>query len=373
MRMTKNCTEADLHVLVVDDVAQNLLAAEALLAAPGICVLTARSGEQALELLLTHDVAVALLDVQMPVMDGFELAELMRGTERTRNVPIIFLTAASEDRLRVFRGYEAGAVDFLHKPLEAHVLNSKVGVFVKMARQRRSLDERMDALQRALKLNETMTAVLAHDLRTPLSAILTGAEVLLRTSADGPQREVSARIRSSGQRMARMIEQLLDFSRLRSGTLSIDRQAVDIEALVQGVVAEVRQARPDVDIRVSGDVREPVADIDADRISQVLVNLLDNAARHGDPRAPVEIRLCDAEAGMLRIVVSNRGELPQAVRDELFTPFRPGRVDGNAGLGLGLYIVDQFIRAHGGRVSGRSSDDMTVFELSLPRAASVRV
>src|SRR5215510_12248580 len=100
--------------LIVDDLEENLLALEALLRAEDVSVLKARSGSEALELLLQHDVALALLDVQMPELDGFELAELMRGTTRSSHVPIIFVTAGVRDSHRHFRGYEAGAVDFLY-------------------------------------------------------------------------------------------------------------------------------------------------------------------------------------------------------------------------------------------------------------------
>src|SRR3984885_16385183 len=113
------------HFLLVDDLEENLLSLEGLLRRDGLVPLKARSGTEALELLLQYDVALAILDVQMPEMDGYELAELMRGTERTRRVPIIFLTAGGADWRRRFRGYEAGAVGFLHKPLEPHVLKSR--------------------------------------------------------------------------------------------------------------------------------------------------------------------------------------------------------------------------------------------------------
>src|ERR1700754_1880365 len=106
--------------LVVDDKEENLIALEALLRRDGLEILKARSGDEALELLLVHDVALALLDVQMPEMDGFELAEFMRGSDRTRRVPIIFVTAGPHDQQRVFKGYESGAVDFLFKPIEPH-------------------------------------------------------------------------------------------------------------------------------------------------------------------------------------------------------------------------------------------------------------
>src|SRR5215216_2956434 len=111
--------------LIVDDLEENLLALGALLQGPNVELLRAQSGRQALELLLEHDVAVALVDVQMPEMDGFELAELMRGSQRTRLVPIIFVTGGSRDEQRLFRGYDAGAVDYLYKPVEPSILRNK--------------------------------------------------------------------------------------------------------------------------------------------------------------------------------------------------------------------------------------------------------
>lgn len=139
-----------LRILAVDDIRENLIALEAALDQPGVELVTASSGFEALELLLKQDFALALLDVQMPEMDGFELAELMRGTERTRGVPIIFLTAVATDERRKFRGFETGAVDYLLKPIDITVLNSKVAVFVELARQRREIAFQRDELGAAL-------------------------------------------------------------------------------------------------------------------------------------------------------------------------------------------------------------------------------
>lgn len=141
--------------LLVDDLAGNLLALEGLLRRDGLELLKARTGREALELLLVHDIALAFLDVQMPEMDGFELAELMRGAERTRRVPIIFVTAGATDKQRRFRGYELGAVDFLFKPIDPHVLRSKAEVFFELARQR---DELRVAAEEAARLLEQRTA-----------------------------------------------------------------------------------------------------------------------------------------------------------------------------------------------------------------------
>src|SRR5499433_685789 len=132
--------------LLVDDLEENLLALEALLRREGLELLRVRSGPEALELLLVHDFALALLDVQMPGMNGFELAELMRGTERTRHIPIIFVSAAGRELNYAFKGYESGAVDFLQKPLDPHVVASKVNVFVELYRHKKALRREMEAL-----------------------------------------------------------------------------------------------------------------------------------------------------------------------------------------------------------------------------------
>ncbi|MBQ1761677.1 MAG: hybrid sensor histidine kinase/response regulator [Aquincola sp.] len=362
--LTPSCD--DVSLLVVDDVQQNLVAMQALLARPGVKVLTARSGPEALELLLTQDIALALLDVQMPDMDGFELAELMRGAERTRGVPIIFLTAAPRDGQRLFRGYEAGAVDFLYKPVDPEVLQSKVAVFVELFQQRRALAQTVGELQRVIALNEAMVAVLTHDLRTPLQAMMAGADLIRRKSGDEGARQAADGIRSSGQRMNRMIAQLLDFSRIRSGSLQIDKAPADLGTLCRQVLDEIRQARPDarIELQTEGDLQ---ARFDPDRLMQVIANLVSNAVQHGSPEEPVSLRLDGTQPEVIGVEVSNTGTLPPAVRERLFEPFRTSSAS-SGGLGLGLYIVAQFLEAHGGQVQGRSTDEgRTVFSFSLPR------
>ena len=349
-------------VLVVDDVPQNLMAMRALLQRPGVRVLTAASGAEALELLLEHDVALALLDVQMPEMDGMALAELMRGTQRTREVPIIFLTASPTDPKRSFRGYEAGAVDFLHKPIESKVILSKVGVFVELYQQRRQLQERNEALERLLKLNETMMAVLTHDLRTPLSAITLSAEVLKLRAADDVQRQSADRIRSSSRRMARMIEQLLDFSRIRSGVLTLRPQPGSLAAVCDAVVGEMQPGAA-IEVEAIGDLQ---GSFDADRMAQVFSNLIGNALQHGSQGAPVRVVLDGRDAGRLRASVSNAGRLPEVMLPRLFDPFRPEGQHGG-GLGLGLYIVDHFVRAHGGTVEGGNTAEGALLRFEMPR------
>src|SRR5262245_61846407 len=203
-------------LLVVDDIESNLIAMKALLTRPGVELLQAHSGNEALKLLLTQDISLALIDVHMPQMDGFELAELMRSSPRTRDIPILFVTAS--DSAPVRRGYRAGAADFLFKPLDVHALHSKVDAFLQLKRRKEELEEQAELLQQTLKLNETFTAVLGHDLRNPLGAILAIAEMIEETTTDDSSRQLASRISSSALRMRRMIEQLIDMARARSGS-----------------------------------------------------------------------------------------------------------------------------------------------------------
>jgi two-component system sensor histidine kinase/response regulator len=357
--------------LLVDDLRENLLALSALLQGDGIETYTALSGAEALELLLIHDFALALLDVQMPEMDGFELAELMRGSERTRHVPIIFVTAGAREPQRVFKGYESGAVDFIYKPIEPHILKNKADVFFQLYRQRLSLAQELKDRTETLRLNEMFSALLAHDLRNPLSAILASAQLLKRRSADPHAQEASARILSSGKHMGRLIEDMLDLARARlAGGIMIKREPGDIKALVERVVRECQAASPGrmVETVYSGDF---AGHWDAERIAQVASNLIGNALKHGNPAAPVEVQLDGSKHGEVILNVANRGTIPPELVNHLFDPFRGGqRPAGRSdGLGLGLYIVYQVVKAHGGRVeltTGR--DDRTVFQVSLPRS-----
>lgn len=169
-------------ILAVDDVPENLNALEALLASEDVVLKKARSGMEALEILLVEDVALALLDVQMPGMDGFELAELMRGTERTRRVPIIFLTAVATDERRKFRGYETGAIDYLLKPVDTQIVRSKVAVFVELFRQRRELARQRDQHAAAL------ARLQAHRDNSPLAIVELDANLRILAWSKGAQR-----------------------------------------------------------------------------------------------------------------------------------------------------------------------------------------
>ena len=355
-----------IKLLIVDDVAENLVALEALLRRDGVQPLCARSSAEALELLLVHDVALALIDVQMPEMDGFELAELMRGAARTKHVPLIFITAGSRDPTRVFKGYETGAVDFLYKPIDPQILKSKVDVFLELADQRRQVTQ-------ALRLNELFVAILGHDLRNPLGAMIAGTELLALQLPDERHQRTLSRMTAAGRRMTAMIEQLLDLTRARLGGgvgFVRARKPLDVRELVQRALDELRASHRGRDIAFEA-LGDCTTAGDPERLLQLFSNVLANAVTHGDPAEAIAVR---AAGGGRDIVVEirNRGAIPPERVATLFEPFRRGPKDAvrSTGLGLGLFISQQIALAHGGDIAVESSpEDGTVVTVRLPRAA----
>lgn len=345
--------------LVVDDVEENLIAFEALLRREGLEILLASSGAEALELLLVHEISLAFLDVQMPGMDGFELAELMRGSERTKHVPIIFVTAGARNPQRVFKGYETGAVDFLFKPVEPMVLRGKADVFFELSRQRKELAD-------ALKLNEMFVAILGHDLRTPLGAVLTGTEVIEPHLTTDAARRIIQRVSSAGHRMAEIIEHVLDLTRVRLGGgrgLVRSTVRVDLKQLVQQIIDELGGRQPcEVTVHATGDA---TTFGDPARLLQLFSNLVGNALQHRTAGTPVAVEI-EGNDQQLAIRVRNHGTVPDAVLPNIFDPFRGGA--NSRGLGLGLFIAQQVAVAHGGSIAVTSTEtEGTVFDVRLPR------
>lgn len=357
--------------LIVDDMEENLDVLSALLQREDVELLRARSGTAALELLLTHDVALALLDVQMPEMDGFELAELMRGSQRTAHVPIIFITAGAHDQRRLFRGYDIGAVDFLFKPIEPHVLLSKTEVFFQLYRQQQQLARELKERTESLRLNEMFTAVLGHDLRNPLNAIVNCAYLLERRPDEATARDVAARILSNGKWMSRMIGDVLDLARVHlGGGLPIQRAPMSLDALVESVVAayQVTHAGRAIEVSREGSL---TGMWDEDRLRQVFSNLIGNAMEHGDPGDAIRVELDGTSEETVVLTVINSGTIPAELLPRLFDPFQRGRSAKSRGLGLGLYIVQQIISGHHGTVEVQSGvADRTVLRVTLPRRPS---
>ncbi len=285
-------------------------------------------------------------------------------------MPIIFVTAGLRDQVRMFRGYESGAVDFLYKPIDPHMLRVKADIFFQLHRQKQQLARELHERTETLRLNEMFTAVLGHDLRNPLHAMMLSAHGIQRASTEETVRQAAMRIVSSGNRMSRMIEDLLDLARGRlAGGIQLAREPVDLGNVVGRVVRESLAARPGrlIDVQAQGNLN---GNWDAGRLSQVASNLITNALQYGDANEPVRVELDGSRDNDVMLAVSNAGSIPKDLLPVIFDPFR-GRSEParrSDGLGLGLYIVRQMVEAHEGRVEVRSvPGERTRFTVTLPR------
>ncbi|WP_343626912.1 hybrid sensor histidine kinase/response regulator [Roseateles puraquae] len=394
--MTEARTQELAKLLIVDDLPENLLALEALLRDDGLEIHAAQSGEAALSLLLEHEFALALLDVQMPEMSGFELAELIRGSSRTAHLPIVFVSAADHEPSYTFRGYENGAVDFLFKPLDALAVKSKVRVFTELYLKRRELRRQLieveaaharqeqllaelkqtqAELQRALRMRDEFMSMVSHELRTPLGVMTLDQSVRrdrlergdLAYFSEERLRAMVARDARQLRSMTRLIDDMLDVSRIQHGKLSIRPSRTDLGELAQHIVDDytVHFGQVPLHSRIEAGV---VGDWDDSRISQVLVNLLSNALRYGEGR-PVTVEVGATADGQARLAVTDQGRgISAHDQARIFEQFERGAAAGNSpGLGLGLFISRHFVRAHGGDIRLCSEPGRgACFEVLLP-------
>ncbi len=376
-------TEQPIHLLLVDDLEENLLALEALLKSEGVVCLKARSGDEALELLLVHDVALALLDVQIPGMDGFQLAEFMRGNVNARHIPIIFVTAGSADLQRRFRGYEAGAVDFIQKPIEADILRSKAKVFIELYRQRmeslaqrNELEAYANALREADRRKNDFIAMLGHELRNPIMALHAGLQLLQRQSDEERKAVIHARMEVQAHHLSRLIEDLLDVARIDQGKISLQQERVSLQSIVDSAIdtsrPRIEAASHELTVSLPP---EPVwLNGDFTRLSQVISNLLANAAKY-TPREGRILLSVEVEQDQIRIDVADNGIGVSAdLKDRIFELFAQSKGPDDRsrdGLGIGLALVKQLVELHGGTIDLASDGPGlgSCFTVRLPLSA----
>ncbi|MBV7525415.1 MULTISPECIES: hybrid sensor histidine kinase/response regulator [Pseudomonas] len=384
-------------LLIVDDLPENLLALEALIKREDRIVYKALSADEALSLLLQHEFALAILDVQMPGMNGFELAELMRGTEKTRNIPIVFVSAAGRELNYAFKGYESGAVDFLYKPLDLQAVKSKVNVFVDLYRQSKAMKEQVLALEQSRREQETLLkrlqstqleleqavrmrddfmSIVAHEVRTPLNGLILETQLRkmhlardnsaaftldkMHAMVDRDERQIKSLIR--------LIEDMLDVSRIRTGKLSIRPKRFDLSTLVRELLHNFSQQIDAAEASVSLDATQPViGNWDEFRIEQVISNLLTNALRYG-AKSPISVKVY-SEGGQALVDVQDRGiGISEENQKRIFQQFeRVSARHAVAGLGLGLFISEQIVAAHGGTITVQSRiGEGALFRVCLP-------
>lgn len=391
--------DAPINILIVDDEPKNLVVLETVLDSPGYRLVRASSADDALLALVADEFALLILDVRMPGMTGFELAQTIKGRKKTSRVPIIFLTAYYSEDQHVLEGYGSGAVDYLHKPINAAVLRSKVAVFAELHRKNREIEisnraligevtERRRAEERLQEVNDNLDrlvtertrslqqlemelretdrrkddfiATLAHELRNPLAPVRNAVHILQLTGVDSPgskrAREIIARQVAI---MARLIDDLLDVSRINQGRIELQREQVDLATVLDLAIEAssphieecghtLSVARADEPVALYGDVT---------RLSQVFVNLLTNAAKYTDRGGHIELAV-QLDGHHVEVSVKDDGIGIHADQlGSVFTMF--SQVEGamsrsRGGLGIGLSLVKSLVELHGGNVAAFS-------------------
>jgi two-component system, sensor histidine kinase len=383
-------------ILIVDDKVENLYALEKVLTPLGADIVRAENGNRALMATLKHDFALAILDVHMPGMDGYELAKLLRGQVETKSLPMIFLTAISADAIHVARGYETGAVDFLTKPVEPDILLSKVKVFLELDSNRRELlrqkaeleslslerdqlnrklleekkllkqrvEERTVELKQALRAKDEFLANMSHEIRTPMAGVLGMTELLLDRDLSEPLCTDLELIRSSAETCLHLLNDLLDLSRIEQGKLTLIKRPFQVEEMVKRHVRlfEAQATGRGIDFQLSVDSDAPEFVVcDPDRLGQVLKNLLSNALKFteaGTIHLEVHSEKTPDQQNRLRFSVTDTGiGIPEDKLDEVFQSFiqlDPSYSKKFSGAGLGLAISKRLVALMGGEISAKS-------------------
>ena len=407
------------NILVVDDRDENLVALEAVLNEPNYRVVRARSGREALREVLEQDFALILLDVVMPNIDGYETATLIRERARSKQTPIIFLTANDWGASHVFRGYNVGAVDYLIKPVAADVLRSKVAVFVELFNRQEALRKGQEELEKTIaertrelasanlklsaeieertrieqervglllreqaarleaeaanRLKDEFLATLSHELRTPLNAIMGWAHVLGQSPGDRPTVQRAAEVvRQNAAAQAQLIEDILDVSRIVGGKLHLETSTVDLKSTIEAAIESLMPAVTAKSIHVERKLEENVHVAgDRDRLQQVVWNLLSNALKFTPKGGHVTVGLTQGDGDAEIFVRDNGIGIPADFLPYVFDRFRQADSSmsrRHSGLGLGMAIVRHLVELHGGTVSVESAGEGkgATFRLRLP-------
>jgi len=401
------------NILLVDDRPENLLALEAILEPLSQNLIRAHSGPEALKRVLEMEFATILLDVQMPDMNGFEVAEIIKSRERSRTIPIIFLSAINKEEAYVFKGYSMGAVDYVFKPFNPDVLRMKVAVFVdlfikqrevqrqaellrdaekrelelehrtslleaearsaaKLAQMNDELHRRQVALEQAMGARNRFYASMSHELRTPINAVI-GYSTLMLDGIYGPlnakQKEGLQRTLKAARHLLELVNDVLDLSKIEAGKIELSVQPVMFPSLIEDLFVTVRPLADEYGSTLTLEMQSESFNIVSDprRVRQIMINLLSNAIKFGEGK-PILVRCKQSEAGGVEIEVVDQGVgIAQEDIPRIFEEFVQVSESKQPGTGLGLPISRRLAQLLDGSLTVCSTPgEGSTFRLSLP-------
>ncbi|RZK17843.1 MAG: hybrid sensor histidine kinase/response regulator [Flavobacterium sp.] len=352
-------------ILIVDDTPENIISLKKVLEHHNFEVDTASSGEEALKKVLRNEYVLIILDVQMPGMDGFEVAEAISGYSKAKETAIIFLSAVNTENKFITKGYSSGGLDYITKPVDMDILLLKVKTFYRIYEQSRRLIEIQKELlteiefrKQAERKKDEFISIASHELKTPLTSVKGYMQLLERNLERGDIATVKRHLDKAQIQMEKLndlIADLLDISKIESGKLKFNKKFFDINILLDSVIEIIHQSNPEFKILKKGTVEKEVY-ADEGRIEQVVINFLTNAIKYSPGTNEVHINL-EGLGENIYLGVRDFGiGIDQEMQKHVFDKFY--RVEETAirfqGLGIGLYISAEIIRRHSGEIGVKS-------------------
>lgn len=365
-------------ILIVDDRIENLVSLEMVLGDFDVTFVRATSGMEALRETLKEEFALAILDVQMPEMDGYETLSLMRKKNKTKYLPVIFVSAIHQSDLHIIKGIETGAVDFIPKPIIPEILIGKVSIFLDLYTQKQELKELLQKLEKnnkeleiqkikaeeATRVKAMFLANMSHEIRTPLNGIIGISKILEESNLKKEQIELTRIITSSGENLLNIINDILDFSKIEAGQIQLENIEFNLSEVINNIVKLLKLNAEKKGISMSVEINNDIPKIlrgDPFRLNQIMTNLVNNAIKFTEKGSvAIQVNLLNKEnntVGLLFKIIDTGIGISKEGRKKLFKQFSQSESSTTrkyGGTGLGLSICSNLVSLMNGEIGVES-------------------